>query len=1124
SLAKEGSKAFIENQRKAVEKELAKIPKFKALGKRVFEQYKALPEDERKAQQEQTTRFLTNFNKRTRDIRSQAKDFNTSMGFSEFEKLMKSRQSQLKRLRDTSKQITKWWREGQITPEVYSKTIPKINKRVIEVQQGVQRLEEFGERSTLAQAVAVLAEKARDAAEVLKYEADLHELLAKDADKLTQSMAALQQILFTGLNIQQVIGDFKRLKESFKISEEQRGFQNLIEDVMSKLRGGAHPEAPVFPTFEMVQAGVPFEDLFGMNRAESRRAEIVTREGRAPTLAEEQRIAFDTMLQEKKLAQAREDDKLRDQLRLAANMDTALIEAQQRAFKIEDPKARQAQIDALQELRDALRERVRTAGERAEEVEPGVFRRKGLAPLGDISEGAQKIFDTISKATGNLAKSFEDTIQKISVFQSPVAKELNEANQYLKAIKDNTTAKPGILSRIKTGVFGKVDETGAAPKTKQTGGSIVGPGGPTTDSVPIWASAGEYMVKASSVSKLGSPVMDYINATGTLPKFAGGGDPYGFVKQQLARGVSMEEIQAELGGVKRDPLLDPTGLVAGGLGSFALSGPLSSIIKSFASKSLGRVGKTLLLRLGLAGTREGSIRAGMQSFKQGGKPKSIADQINFNKRDKVTQYIVDKWHELGEWISSEEEPKKQKREEDKGLWDFMRKAFGNLGGRAKEKKQLGGLIQPFQAGGLIEEQKLKDAIQRAQVGHSLESPEMREFLNERTKALREELKNLERQRLEKSLEKGLRSPFTIPEFQKGGVVELPEYKNVHRYLTAEDPGKLPGWSPAVAKFITSNIRSRGFESAADTLTEAKTWKAFYNGILKLSDIPERTPEEQDAVFDKLLNIPTPVDPERHKGAIRRNQQQMKNILEQLDKKEGGLISSYEQGTPFVPSNQLAYLHKGEAIVPAEFNAGGMVGMPKFAFGGDVSPAKVLKEMESTGEKIGEAVVKKIEETSIDLNIPSEADLPELKINLDGVQEALTINTVGATGTTKIDQFIEAANEKFDRLEELSISNTEQINMIEIETSVMDDLKEGISNLEEQLAFLNMDINTKLANDRSYVDTRISESLSDFKNVEINPIRTQIQMIELQISDLSNRIEDERTFTLANINRLDLGVA
>lgn len=57
------------------------------------------------------------------------------------------------------------------------------------------------------------------------------------------------------------------------------------------------------------------------------------------------------------------------------------------------------------------------------------------------------------------------------------------------------------------------------------GGLITGPGGPTEDKIPIWASDQEYMVRAASVAKLGKPVLDYINRTGQLPmqQFAKGG-------------------------------------------------------------------------------------------------------------------------------------------------------------------------------------------------------------------------------------------------------------------------------------------------------------------------------------------------------------------------------------------------------------------------------------------------------------------------------------------------------------------------------------------------------------------------------------------------------------------------
>ncbi len=48
------------------------------------------------------------------------------------------------------------------------------------------------------------------------------------------------------------------------------------------------------------------------------------------------------------------------------------------------------------------------------------------------------------------------------------------------------------------------------------GGLLLGPGTSQSDSIPIWASTGEYMVKAASVDKYGVKFMDALNA-GTLP-------------------------------------------------------------------------------------------------------------------------------------------------------------------------------------------------------------------------------------------------------------------------------------------------------------------------------------------------------------------------------------------------------------------------------------------------------------------------------------------------------------------------------------------------------------------------------------------------------------------------------
>lgn len=50
-----------------------------------------------------------------------------------------------------------------------------------------------------------------------------------------------------------------------------------------------------------------------------------------------------------------------------------------------------------------------------------------------------------------------------------------------------------------------------------TGGHITGPGTGTSDDIPIWASNGEFMLKAAAVQKIGLDNLNYMNQTGKLP-------------------------------------------------------------------------------------------------------------------------------------------------------------------------------------------------------------------------------------------------------------------------------------------------------------------------------------------------------------------------------------------------------------------------------------------------------------------------------------------------------------------------------------------------------------------------------------------------------------------------------
>jgi len=89
-----------------------------------------------------------------------------------------------------------------------------------------------------------------------------------------------------------------------------------------------------------------------------------------------------------------------------------------------------------------------------------------------------------------------------------------------KVIGKATEAAKAIGRALSGGGAGPA-ESGPEPGHAQ-GGYIRGRGTGTSDSIPIWASNGEYMVKAAAVSRVGVPVLDRINS-GQMPGFAGGG-------------------------------------------------------------------------------------------------------------------------------------------------------------------------------------------------------------------------------------------------------------------------------------------------------------------------------------------------------------------------------------------------------------------------------------------------------------------------------------------------------------------------------------------------------------------------------------------------------------------------
>lgn len=158
-----------------------------------------------------------------------------------------------------------------------------------------------------------------------------------------------------------------------------------------------------------------------------------------------------------------------------------------------------------------------------------------------VTEDARKQFIKVAEQMGKTkdqAKHLADQYGLIPDNVTTAIKEtgaqfvLNQINEIQKKIKDTqgktVTVRYNVLTGDATSSYSGSTNvahagTGSGGVYHATGGPIVGPGTGTSDSVPIMASNGEYVLKASAVSKLGLGRLDFMNRTGMLPGFASGG-------------------------------------------------------------------------------------------------------------------------------------------------------------------------------------------------------------------------------------------------------------------------------------------------------------------------------------------------------------------------------------------------------------------------------------------------------------------------------------------------------------------------------------------------------------------------------------------------------------------------
>jgi len=238
---------------------------------------------------------------------------------------------------------------------------------------------------------------------------------------------------------------------------------------------------------------------------------------------------------------------------------------------------------------------------------------------------------------------------------------------------------------------------------------------------------------------------------------------------------------------------------------------------------------------------------------------------------------------------------------------------------------------------------------------------------------------------------------------------------------------------------------------------------------------------------------------------------------------GEKLTSYSQGTPFVPQTQLAMVHQGEAIIPAEYNAGGFISTPKFQAGGAVNPLKVV---EAAGEKIGEAIVKKIEAADLTLNMPSTADIPTLEIgNLDDLKSILEGGAVGADrGQSKLDQFVTKVDDKLDLLEEQSVNTSKKVTVLEtnVQTKIdgdIRDVKATVSALDRKVEdiYTKSDRDVDLAAEKSELEAKLIETIDELKTLDLLPMKSSISLLRQNLDSTITDMYQLREKVEAEIN-------
>jgi hypothetical protein len=162
------------------------------------------------------------------------------------------------------------------------------------------------------------------------------------------------------------------------------------------------------------------------------------------------------------------------------------------------------------------------------------------------TSGAGSTWAEIEKSgrIGSDGKPLSDTIKPVYLAFSKARQAMIDKYNYIKGVRGFLKKSGYTSDQLATLIDSKWynqpqwdGKTAFAIDRFATGGYVSGPGTPTSDSIPAMLSDGEFVVKASTVDKVGVNALNHLNKTGTVGKFADGGLVSGKKKPGLFDGI-----------------------------------------------------------------------------------------------------------------------------------------------------------------------------------------------------------------------------------------------------------------------------------------------------------------------------------------------------------------------------------------------------------------------------------------------------------------------------------------------------------------------------------------------------------------------------------------------------------